>query len=65
MDIGLVFENAINSIILEEFPLKVMLFGFDSTGRALEVGYFINESGEYIIIHAMKIRKSYQVYLYF
>ena len=62
-NICFVFKNAINSIILEEFPLKIMLFGYDSIGRMLEVGYFINESGEYIIIHAMKLRKSYQVYL--
>ena len=64
INIALVFENAINSIILEEFPPKVMLFGFDSIGRVLEIGYFINESGEEIIIHAMKLRKCYQKYLY-
>jgi len=64
IDIAIVFENAINSIILEEFPPKVMLFGFDSIGRVLEIGYFINESGEEIIIHAMKLRKCYQKYLY-
>ena len=63
-DIALVFENAINSIILEEFPPKVMLFGFDSMGRALEIGYFVNECGEHIIIHAMKLRKVYQKYLF-
>ena len=64
-DIKFVFENAINSIILDEFPFKVMLFGFDSTGRALEIGYFVNDSGEDVIIHAMKLRKSYQKYFYF
>ena len=29
-DIEFVFDNAINSVILEEFPLKIMLFGFDT-----------------------------------
>ena len=43
-DIVYVFENAINSITLEEFPSKIMLFGFDTVGRALEIGYFVNDS---------------------
>jgi len=63
-DIKFVFENAINSVIIEEFPLKIMLFGFDTTGRALEIGYFVDESGEDIIMHAMKLRKIYQGLLY-
>ena len=58
-----VFENAINSITLEEFPVKIMLFGFDTMGRALEIGYFVNDNGDEIIIHAMKLRKIYQKYL--
>jgi len=64
IDIEAVCENAINSIVLEEFPPKVMLFGFDSMGRAIEIGYFVNENGEHIIMHAMKLRKIYQKYLY-
>ncbi|MDR0999262.1 MAG: hypothetical protein LBL96_00410 [Clostridiales bacterium] len=64
-DIRFVYENAINSVVLEEFPLKVMLFGFDTMGRALEIGYFVNENKEGIIMHAMKIRKAYQEYLDF
>ena len=63
-DIKCVFENAHNSVILEEFPLKIMLFGFDTIGRALEIGYFVNEQGEDVIMHAMKLRKIYQEYLY-
>lgn len=63
IDLMHVYENAISSIILEEFPLKIMLFGFDTTGKALEVGYFVNEIGDDIIIHAMKLRKIYQKYL--
>ena len=62
-DIKHVFENAISSISLEEFPTKVMLFGFDTRGKPLEVGYFINDDGDEIIIHAMKLRKVYQKYL--
>jgi len=63
-DIEYVFENALNSVILEEFPLKIMLFGFDTIGRALEIGYFVNEQGVDIIMHAMKLRKTYQEYIY-
>ena len=62
-DINYVFNNAINSIRLDEFPQKVMLFGFDSKGRALEVGYITNDNDEIIIIHAMKLRKCYREYL--
>ena len=58
-----VFENAVNSIILEEFPVKIMIFGFDTIGRALEIGYFINDNSDEVIMHAMKLRKSYQKYL--
>ena len=63
-DIVYVFENAINSITLEEFPTKIMLFGFDTAGRALEIGYFVNDNGDEVIMHAMKLRKSYQKYLF-
>ena len=62
-DITYVFENAVNSIIIEELPLKVMLFGFDTSGRALEIGYFVNDDGVEVIMHAMKLRKNYQKYL--
>jgi len=62
-EIMYVFENAVNSITLEEFPLKIMIFGFDTIGRAIEIGYTLNDNGEEIIIHAMKLRKNYQQYL--
>ena len=58
-----VFDNAISFIELEEFPPKIMLFGFDSQGKALEIGYFVNDNGDEIIIHAMKLRKTYQKYM--
>ena len=63
-DILYVYENSINSLILETIPTKIMLFGFDTIGRAIEVGYIVNEQGEDIIIHAMKIRKIYYKYLF-
>jgi hypothetical protein len=37
-----------------------MLFGYDAIGRALEVGYIINDQGQDLVIHAMKIRQSYK-----
>ena len=58
-----VYENAISSIELEKYPPKIMLFGFDTKGVALEIGYFINDNGDDIIIHAMKLRKVYQKYM--
>ena len=58
-----VFENALCSITLEEFPPKIMLFGFDTKGNPLEIGYFINDNGDEIIMHAMKLRKIYQKYM--
>ena len=62
-EIRYVFNNAISSITLEEFPPKIMLFGFDTKGNALEIGVIINDNGDEIIIHAMKLRKSYQKYM--
>ena len=63
-DIAYVHEYAINSLVLHTNPEKIMLFGFDTIGRALEVGYIVNNQGEDIIIHAMKIRPLYRKYLY-
>ena len=62
-EIEYVFNNAISSITLEEVPPKIMLFGFDTKGRALEIGFFVNDDGDEIIIHAMKLRKCYQKYM--
>ena len=62
-DIEFVYNNAINSIILEEFQPKIMIFGFDSIGRALEIGYIENDRGECIITHAMRLRKIYHKFL--
>jgi len=41
-----------------------MLFGFDTIGRGLEIGYVVNDAGEDIIIHAMKVRAVYKIHLY-
>ena len=62
-DIRCAIENAISSITLEEFPPKIMLFGFDTKGQALEIGYFVNDNGAEIVMHAMKLRKSYRKYM--
>jgi hypothetical protein len=51
------------SIVLQDEPEKVMLFGYETIGRALEVGYVLNDQGESIVIHAMKIRQGYKKYL--
>jgi len=41
-----------------------MLFGFDTIGRGLEVGYIFSDQEEEIIIHAMRVRAIYRKYLY-
>ena len=48
----------------ENKTVIVMLFGFDTIGRGLEVAYISADAGEDIVIHAMKIRPSYNKYLY-
>jgi hypothetical protein len=63
-DIEYVYEFPLNSIVTQEEPVIVMLFGFDTIGRGLEVAYITNDTGEDIVIHAMKIRTGYNQYLY-
>jgi hypothetical protein len=63
-DIKYVYEFPLNSIVTQEEPVIVMLFGFDTIGRGLEVAYITNDAGEDIVIHAMKIRPGYNQYLY-
>jgi len=63
-DIEYVYKLPLNSIISQEEPVIVMLFGFDTIGRSLEVAYITNDAGEDVIIHAMKIRPCYRQYLY-
>jgi hypothetical protein len=63
-DIKYVFDLAITSVTLREEPTKVMVFGFDTIGRGLEIGYIIGDDGEDVVIHAMKIRKIYKKHLY-
>ena len=50
--------------ISQEEPTIVMLFGFDTIGRGLEIAYITNEDGEDIVIHAMKIRPGYSMSLF-
>jgi len=40
-----------------------MLFGFDTIGRALEIGCERLPNRKWKIIHAMKLRKGYEKYL--
>jgi hypothetical protein len=61
-DIDYVYNNAVSGLLLVEEPQKVMLFGWDTSGRALEVGYF-REGATDVVMHAQKIRKSYEKYL--
>jgi hypothetical protein len=49
---------------LQQEPLVfTKVFGYDTIGRGLEVGYIFNDEGEEYVIHAMKIRPSYKAFL--
>ncbi|GHT78978.1 hypothetical protein FACS1894104_2930 [Actinomycetota bacterium] len=62
VDIEYVYKNAVSGLVLVDDPKKVMLFGWDTAGRALEVGYF--RDGEVnVVMHANKLRKTYEKYL--
>ena len=63
-DIEFIYEFPLNSIVTHEEPTIVMLFGFDTIGRGLEIAYIADDDGEDVVIHAMKIRPSYSQYLY-
>jgi hypothetical protein len=63
-DIEYIYAFPLNSIATQEEPLIVMLFGFDTIGRGIEIAFVTNDDGEDIVIHAMKIRTSYNKYLY-
>ncbi len=63
-DITYVYEFALNSIVFPDQPNLTMLFGFDTIGRGLEVGYITTDQGEDLVIHAMKVRSGYKKYLY-
>jgi hypothetical protein len=63
-DIEFIYENPITSMTSQEEPVIVMLLGFDTIGRGVEVAYIANDDGENIVIHAMKVRPVYKKYLY-
>lgn len=61
-DIEYVYKYSFSQRILREEPPKIMLFGYDTKGRGLEVGYFRDDNVN-VIMHANKIRKVYEKYL--
>jgi hypothetical protein len=63
-DIKFIYDFALNSIVFPGQPELIMLFGFDTIGRGLEVGYITSDQDEDLIIHAMKVRPGYKKYLY-
>jgi hypothetical protein len=63
-DITFVYNFAVNSVVFPQEPDLVMLFGYDTIGRRLEVGYITTDQGEDLVIHAMKVRPGYKKYLY-
>lgn len=54
-------ENAVYRAPLddEDDPRRWLLLGFDDAGRALELVVLIFDSGNELIIHAMKARRQY------
>jgi hypothetical protein len=61
-DIWCVYKHAVSRLIMNKDPEKCMLFGYDTIGRPLEVGYF-EDNGDRVIMHAMKCRKKYLKFL--
>ena len=53
-DILYVISHAIEVILLEDEPEKLLYIGFDRSLRALEVITVLKVNGEEIVIHAMK-----------
>ncbi|MBR5950204.1 MAG: toxin [Actinomycetaceae bacterium] len=47
----------------EENPQRELRLGFDTSGRLLELVVLIFDSGNELIIHAMKARKQYRALL--
>jgi hypothetical protein len=63
-NIKFIYDFALNSIVFPDQPELIMLFGFDTIGRGLEVGYITSDQDEDLVIHAMKVRLGYKKYLY-
>ena len=47
----------------EENPQRELRLGFDTSGRLLELVLLVFDSGNELIIHAMKARKQYHTLL--
>lgn len=43
----------------DDMPAKQVILGFDTHGRLLELAVLTFDSGNQLVIHAMKARKSY------
>lgn len=60
-------EAATNALWIEpldeEIPSRELRLGFDRNGRLLEIVVLIFDSGNELIIHAMKARKAYLLLL--
>jgi len=63
-DITYVYEFPVNSLIPHDQSGVILLFGFDTLGRGLEIAYITTDEDIDIIIHAMKIRQSYKKFLF-
>ena len=58
-DIIVAVRGALIDIPESEDPPKRLILGFDSRGRLLEIVALVLESGDYLVIHAMKCRSKY------
>lgn len=57
-DIYYVIENFIAQWQEDDDPVKILLAGYDTHMRMLEVGIVLDDD-QVLVIHAMKIRKKY------
>jgi 2C-methyl-D-erythritol 2,4-cyclodiphosphate synthase len=56
-------ENALYAAVPAEDPDKVLYLGPDRSARLLEIVTAVREDGSELVIHAMKMRPSYQALL--
>jgi hypothetical protein len=58
-DIAYAWENFVVEFLEREDPPKSIRLGMDRSGRMLEIGGVVTDTGEVLIIHAMRARPRY------
>jgi hypothetical protein len=59
-DIRHALKSKIHAAIMQEFPEKYGVIGFDRAGNPIEVMYNLIDDEHILIFHAMKLRESFK-----